>query len=47
MIETAANDVLRVADSEGKERLLPFVEAVVKEVSVPERRIRVDWELDW
>ena len=47
LIETAANDVLRVADSEGKERLLPFVEAVVKEVSVPERRIRVDWELDW
>ena len=47
LIESAANDVLRVADGDGKERLLPFVEAVVKEVNVPEGRIRVDWEMDW
>ena len=47
LIETAANDVLRVADGDGKERLLPFVDAVVKEVDVPARRIRVDWEMDW
>ena len=29
------------------ERLLPFVESVVKEVDVATRKIRVDWELDW
>jgi 16S rRNA processing protein RimM len=48
LISTAGNDVLRVVgDEEGKERLLPFVEAVVREVDVPERRILVDWEVDW
>jgi 16S rRNA processing protein RimM len=51
LIGTGANDVLRVVeeDREGKggERLLPFVEAVVREVDVPGRRIRVDWKLDW
>jgi 16S rRNA processing protein RimM len=46
LIETGANDVLRV-EEEGRERLLPFVEAVVREVDVPGRRIRVDWERDW
>lgn len=47
LIGTAANDVLRVGDGEGTERLLPFVAAVVLDVDVPGRRIRVDWEADW
>ena len=47
LIAAAGNDVLQVKDGEGRERLLPFVEAVVKEVNVSERRIRVDWEVDW
>jgi 16S rRNA processing protein RimM len=47
LIETAANDVLRVGDGEGTARLLPFVAAVVLDVDVPGRRIRVDWEADW
>jgi 16S rRNA processing protein RimM len=52
LIGTGANDVLRVmAESEGgkegKERLLPFVDAVIREVDVPGRCIRVDWDLDW
>jgi 16S rRNA processing protein RimM len=47
LIATAANDVLRVVDETGTERLLPFVEAFVREVDVPGRRIRVDWEADW
>ena len=51
LIGTGANDVLRVVEAgkegEGKERLLPFVEAVIREVDVPGGRIRVDWELDW
>lgn len=46
LIETAGNDVLQVMDEEGKERLLPFVDAVVREVNVAERRILVDWEAD-
>jgi 16S rRNA processing protein RimM len=47
LIETGANDVLVVEGKEGRERLLPFIEAVVREVDVPGRRLRVDWELDW
>ncbi|MDR0440401.1 MAG: ribosome maturation factor RimM [Candidatus Accumulibacter sp.] len=51
LIGTGANDVLRVVaegeEGEGKERLLPFIESVIREVDVPGRRIRVDWELDW
>ena len=47
LIETSANDVLRVGDGEGQERLLPFVGAVVLEVDLPARRMRVEWEADW
>ena len=50
LIETAANDVLRVGngeDKDSKERLLPFVATVVLEVDLPARRMRVDWEADW
>jgi 16S rRNA processing protein RimM len=52
LIGTGANDVLRVVaedeeEGEGRERLLPFVDAVIREVDVPGRRIRVDWEVDW
>ena len=47
LIATTANDVLQVVDEAGKERLLPFVKTFVREVDVPERRIRVDWEADW
>jgi 16S rRNA processing protein RimM len=50
LIAAAGNDVLRVVEivgEESKERLLPFVEAVVREVDVAERRILVDWDADW
>jgi 16S rRNA processing protein RimM len=47
LIATGANDVLRVVDETGAERLLPFVEAVVREVDVPGRRILVEWEANW
>ena len=47
LIETPANDVLRVGDVAGKERLLPFVAAVVLEVDLATRCVRVDWEADW
>ena len=47
LIETAANDVLRVGDGEGQEQLLPFVGAVVLDVDLTARRVRVEWEADW
>lgn len=52
LIETPANDVLRVGEevgkeTTGKERLLPFVKTVVLDVDVAKRFIRVDWEMDW
>lgn len=47
LIETSANAVLRVVDGDGKERLLPFVAAIVLDVDLSARCIRVDWEADW
>jgi len=47
LIESAASDVLVVAADDGTERLLPFVSAVVTEVDVAAKRIRVEWEVDW
>ena len=47
LIETGANDVLRVQDSEGVERLLPFVSAVVLSVDKAGGLIRVEWGSDW
>lgn len=47
LIETPANAVLRVGDGVGAERLLPFVGAVVLDVDLAGRRLRVDWEVDW
>jgi 16S rRNA processing protein RimM len=46
LIETGANQVLVVVDGE-RERLLPFVEHVVKVVDVPGGTIRADWDSDW
>ena len=47
LIETSANDVLRVIGVDQKERLLPFVATVVLDVDLQARRMRVDWEADW
>lgn len=46
LIETGANDVLVVREGK-KERLLPFVDAVIKQVDLPARTIRVAWGADW
>ena len=32
---------------EGKTRLLPWVPAVVKQVDLSEKKVRVDWAADW
>ena len=55
LIDTGPHSVLRVAPDavpEGQtaqeaERLIPFVGAYVDSVSLPERRIVVDWGLDY
>ena len=47
VFETGANDVLVVNGPDGKERLIPFIEAVVQEVDLPGRTMRVDWGLDF
>lgn len=47
LIETPANAVLRVGDGERAEQLLPFVAAVVLDVDLASRTVRVDWEADW
>lgn len=47
LIETGANDVLRVVGEDGGERLLPFVAAVVVAVDREARRIVVEWGSDW
>jgi 16S rRNA processing protein RimM len=46
LFDNGAHPVMRVVDGE-IERLLPFVEQVVRQVDMARRRIRVEWELDW
>ncbi|MHB8667020.1 MAG: ribosome maturation factor RimM [Burkholderiales bacterium] len=46
LFENGAHPVMRVVDGE-IERLLPFVEQVVRQVEMAQGRIRVEWELDW
>jgi 16S rRNA processing protein RimM len=45
VFETGANDVL-VVEGE-RERLLPFIETVVRKVDLADGRITVDWEADY
>jgi 16S rRNA processing protein RimM len=54
LIDTGPQSVLRVgqsvetgAVSEAQERLIPFVAAYIDDVSLEQRRILVDWELDY
>ena len=47
LLETGANDVLVVVDDEGKERLLPFVEAVIGRVDRELRLIEALWDPEW
>lgn len=51
LIDTGPHSVLRVAPpgvtDEAEQRLIPFVAAFVDAVSLPERRITVDWGLDY
>jgi 16S rRNA processing protein RimM len=51
LMQTGPHSVLRIEDVDPKtgdklERLVPFVDAYIDEVSLPQRRIRADWGLD-
>ena len=46
MFENGAHPVVRIVAGKN-ERLLPFVEQVVRQVDLARGRIRVEWELDW
>lgn len=45
LMETGANDVLVVRN--GRERLIPYIDEVIEEVDLNNRRIRVNWEEDF
>jgi 16S rRNA processing protein RimM len=47
LIEAPAHDVLRVAGEGGRERLIPFVEPIVRSVDIASRAITVDWQQDY
>lgn len=51
LLDTGAHSVLRVLDESAGakpvERLIPFVAAYIDDVNLPERRITVDWGLDY
>jgi 16S rRNA processing protein RimM len=49
LLETGAHDVLRVVDEreELRERLIPFVDAYVREVDMEGKRILVEWGAQW
>lgn len=48
LLDTGAHSVLRVQPpGDGEERLIPFVGAYVDGVDLADRRIRVDWGLDY
>lgn len=45
LLATGANDVLRVMGE--RERLVPFIPQVVREVNLTQGVMRVDWDLDY
>jgi 16S rRNA processing protein RimM len=47
MLDTAAHAVLRVAGSDGRERLIPLVPAYLDAIDPEARRVQVDWQSDF
>jgi 16S rRNA processing protein RimM len=44
IFESGAHPILRVKQASGPDELIPFVDAIVRSVSLAERRVDVDWE---
>lgn len=47
LLDTGANDVLRVQKSNEKERLIPFIDPVILKIDIKLQQITVDWEIDY
>ena len=49
LLDTGPHSVLRIqpAEPQAEERLVPFVAAYVDDVNLAEKRITVDWGLDY
>ncbi len=47
VFETGANDILFVIAADGQERLIPYIDDVVKSVDMSNRQITVDWDKDF
>jgi 16S rRNA processing protein RimM len=45
LFSNGAQDVMELSGE--RERLLPWVPTVVKQVDLPKRRIEVEWDTDW
>ena len=46
LLETGANDVL-VVKGEGGETLMPFIASVIQQVDLKNKKILVDWQVDY
>jgi 16S rRNA processing protein RimM len=46
LLETGANDVL-VVKGESGEKLIPFIDSVIQQVSLKDKTIWVDWQADY
>lgn len=44
IFESGAHPILRVKQASGADELIPFVDAIVRSVSLTEQRVDVDWE---
>lgn len=47
LMDTGANQVLCVRMVNKKELLIPFIGSAIKQVSVADKKISVDWAVDW
>ncbi len=46
-IDSGAHPIVRVAEGGARERLIPFIASVIREVDPPSGVIRVDWDADY
>ena len=47
LMDTGANQVLCVRMANKKELLIPFIASAIKQVSLADKKICVDWAVDW
>ncbi|MDM5147377.1 ribosome maturation factor RimM [Candidatus Persebacteraceae bacterium Df01] len=47
LMETGANDVLRIEHGDGEEILVPFVDVYVQKVDIEGGNILLDWKRNW